>query len=66
MGVLSMIVDYDKDNDMTYISKEINGRWIQLGLTADEVKQITDASRKKRDISNYSGFAQGDPIQKLR
>lgn len=38
-----MIVDYDKETGMTYISKQINGRWIQLGLTEDEVKQIVAA-----------------------
>jgi len=43
-----MIVDYDKDNGMTYIGKQINGRWIQLGLTDDEVKQIMDAKVKSR------------------
>jgi len=53
-GEKRMIVDYDKELSMTYISKQINGRWIQLGLTEDEVKQITDklvsTTLHKRDV----------------
>jgi hypothetical protein len=64
-GEKEMIVEYDKENGMTYIGKEINGRWVQLGLTVDEVKQIANASREKHDTGNYIGFAQGDPIQRL-
>lgn len=35
-----MIVDYDKEKDMVYISKQINTLWIQVGLNRDEVNQI--------------------------
>ena len=40
-----MIVNYDKENGMTYVSKQINDRWIQVGFTEDEVKQIVSAAR---------------------
>jgi hypothetical protein len=35
-----MIVNYDKETDMVYISKRINNRWVQVGLNRDEVHQI--------------------------
>jgi len=40
-----MIVKYDKEIDTVYISKNMgNDRWMQLGLTWDERKQIASAS----------------------
>jgi hypothetical protein len=41
--VNTMIVDYDKELDVVYISKKINDRWIQVGFTSDEVDQINNA-----------------------
>jgi len=43
-----MIVDYDKELDVVYISKKINDRWIndrwiQVSFTSDEVDQINNA-----------------------
>lgn len=35
-----MIVNYDKEIDMVYISKKVGNRWVQVGFTKDEVKQI--------------------------
>jgi hypothetical protein len=35
-----MIVDYDKETDTVYISKQIDNWWIQVGLNRDEVNQI--------------------------
>jgi len=37
-----MIVDYDKELDVVYISKKIGDRWIQVGFTSDEVDQINN------------------------
>jgi len=42
-----MIVEYDKEIDMTYISKWIDNRWIQVGFTRDEVNQIINAGEQK-------------------
>lgn len=42
-----MIVVYSKENDMTYISKEMSdGRWIQVGFTEDGVQQIVSAKAR--------------------
>lgn len=42
-----MIVAYNKETDTTYISKEMpDGRWIQVGFTEDEVRQIVSAKAK--------------------
>jgi len=38
-----MIVEYDKELDVVYISKKIGDRWIQVGFTRDEVDQINNA-----------------------
>ena len=45
-----MIVNYDKELDMVYISKLVfkgsdpsKDRWAQVGFTRDEVKQIIEA-----------------------
>ena len=38
-----MIVEYDKELDVVYISKKIDNRWIQVGFTNDEVDQINNA-----------------------
>jgi hypothetical protein len=35
-----MIVEYDKERDAVYISKQIDNRWIHVGLNRDEVNQI--------------------------
>jgi hypothetical protein len=40
--VNTMIVEYDKELDVVYISKKINDRWIQVGFTSDEVDQINN------------------------
>jgi len=47
-----MIVNYDKEIDMVYISKQINDRWVQIGFTHDEVNQIVDVSRAGWRIMN--------------
>jgi hypothetical protein len=41
-----MIVEYDKETSMIYLSKKIGDRWIQVGLTNDEFDQIVEARRK--------------------
>jgi len=41
-----MIVEYDKEIDMTYISKKVDDRWIQVSFTRDEVEQIANAGRR--------------------
>lgn len=42
-----MIVVYCRENNMTYVSKEMpDGRWIQVGFTEDEVQQIVSAKVK--------------------
>jgi len=41
-----MIVEYDKEIDMTYISKKIGNMWIQVGFTRDEVEQIVNVGRR--------------------
>lgn len=42
-----MIVVYSRENDMTYISKKMpDDRWIQVGFTEDEVRQIVSAKAK--------------------
>jgi ubiquitin len=38
-----MIVEYDKEIDMVYVSKKIENRWVQVGFTRDEVEQIYHA-----------------------
>jgi hypothetical protein len=38
-----MIVEYDKEIDVVYISKKIDSRWIQIGFSRDEVDQIINA-----------------------
>jgi hypothetical protein len=42
-----MIVDYDKEIDVVYISKFVDHRWIQVGFTSDEIEQIVTARQKK-------------------
>jgi len=42
-----MIVEYCKELDMIYISKQIQDRWIQLGLTREEVNQIISTMEVK-------------------
>jgi len=51
-----MIVDYDRDLDMVYISKLVErgcdpskDRWAQVGFTRAEVKQITEALPHGKD-----------------
>jgi hypothetical protein len=45
-GEKRMIVEYDKEIDVVYISKFVDHRWIQVGFTSDEVEQIVTARKK--------------------
>jgi hypothetical protein len=38
-----MIVEYDKETNMVYVSKKLPDRWVQVGFTEDEAKQIAFA-----------------------
>lgn len=45
-----MIVEYEKERDMIFISKSVDGKWVQLGFTQDEVRKIFDASHSSQPV----------------
>lgn len=50
-GVKIMIVEYEKERDMIFVSKQVDDKWIQVGFTRREMDELV--TKWKVDMVKY-------------